>query len=108
MRRLLTILFYVVFATVAIASLTLLLPASRRLNLARERMATLETELAARNREVAEMRQFLHDLKDNPRAVEKVAREKFGLCREGETIYLYRGPADQTPAPPAATPAAEN
>jgi len=100
MQRALTILFFVGVAAVSVISLVLLLPASRRLNQARARVVELERELAERNSEVAELRQFLDDLQRNPGAVEKVAREKFGLCREGETVFLYRGPAENAPRLP--------
>ncbi|MBR2365201.1 MAG: septum formation initiator family protein [Lentisphaeria bacterium] len=32
----------------------------------------------------------VHDLEHNTAAAEKVAREKFNLCREGEEILIYR------------------
>lgn len=99
MSRVMMIVFYVVIAAVAIVSLVFILPASHRLNQMKSRVAQLEEELAARRREAVEMEQFLRDLRDNPRAVEKVAREKFGLCRPDEVIYLYTGPREGAPAP---------
>jgi len=41
-------------------------------------------ELTARNKKLEEERQFLQN---NPAYLEKVAREKMGLIREGETVY---------------------
>ncbi|MBO4305202.1 MAG: septum formation initiator family protein [Lentisphaeria bacterium] len=32
----------------------------------------------------------VHDLEHDTAAAEKVAREKFNLCREGEQILIYR------------------
>jgi cell division protein FtsB len=100
MPRALIILFYVVTVGVAIVSLVFLLPAYHQRNEMKARVAELELELAERDRESAEMRQFLHDLQHNPRAVEKVAREKFGLCREGEVIFQFQDD-DLPPSVPA-------
>jgi len=99
MPRALTILFYVVIIAVAIVSLAFLLPAYHQRNQMKTRVAELEMELAERDREAAAMRQFLHDLQNNPRAVEKVAREKFGLCQEGELIFQFQD--DESSAPPS-------
>jgi cell division protein FtsB len=104
MQRVLTILFYVVMAVVTIISLFFLLPASHKLNQMKARVAELETELAERNREAMEMRQFLSDLQSNPQAVEKVAREKFGFCREGEAIFVFQEPDENTPKLPPPPP----
>jgi len=35
------------------------------------------------------LQQEVHDLQHNASAVEKVAREKYHLCRDGEVIYIY-------------------
>lgn len=40
--------------------------------------------LEAKNKKLEEERQFL---KNNPEYLEKVAREKMGLIRQGETVY---------------------
>ena len=33
--------------------------------------------------------QEVHDLQHNASAIEKVAREQYHLCRDGEVIYIY-------------------
>lgn len=43
-----------------------------------------------------ELANEVHQLQTSPEAVEKVAREKFNLCREGETVLHYESsPAKQ-------------
>ena len=42
---------------------------------------------------VNEYRAQLHDLRVNPAAVERVAREKFGLCRKGERVVVFKDDA---------------
>ncbi len=39
--------------------------------------------------EIMAFQREIHDLEHNPAATEKVAREKFNYCREGEIIYVY-------------------
>ncbi|MGN0849596.1 MAG: septum formation initiator family protein, partial [Victivallaceae bacterium] len=36
-----------------------------------------------------ELANEVHQLQTSPEAVEKVAREKFNLCKEGETVLHY-------------------
>ena len=40
-------------------------------------------------RKYKQTKQEVHDLQHNASAVEKVAREKYHLCRDGEVIYIY-------------------
>ena len=42
------------------------------------------TELEARSKKLEEEQQFL---RNNPDYLEKIAREKMGLIRQGETVY---------------------
>lgn len=59
----------------------------RRCELAREN-ERLQHELDAMRAENVRLRQELERL-DDPEAVEKLAREKLGLVREGETVYRF-------------------
>ena len=56
----------------------------------------------ARTREIADR---IQAVRTDPRTVERLAREKFGLARSGETIFKFRSdlpsPAPSQPAPPA-------
>jgi len=42
--------------------------------------------------ETEELRKRIHALKTDPRAIERIAREKFGYCRPNETIYDFSAP----------------
>lgn len=47
------------------------------------------------------LRQQIHRLKTDPRAIERVAREKFGYCRPNETVYDFsEAVGNYPPAPP--------
>jgi len=48
-----------------------------------------DDKLTVLDEECNDIKQLIRDLKENPRAIERVAREEFGWCREGETIYTF-------------------
>ncbi|UCH77306.1 MAG: septum formation initiator family protein [Candidatus Coatesbacteria bacterium] len=76
----------------------------RRRELAREN-ERLQHELDQLQAENVRLREELESL-DDPEAVEKLAREKLGLVREGETVYRFvekdknRKNAEEKAAPP--------
>lgn len=47
----------------------------------------LETKVRTLQKEQAELRRLSALLDDDRQAIEKVARERYGMLREGETIY---------------------
>jgi len=49
----------------------------------------LEQKLLAAKMERDRLKDLAYDLEHSALAVEKVAREKFGLCRENERVYRY-------------------
>ena len=68
---------------------------------ARRRFAEEASALDAVRRENAEMRERIRRLKDDPAAVESIAREEMGLIRPGELLFILRDaarPASQKPA----------
>ena len=54
----------------------------------RQRREVLEKKQQEREKFSSEIR----DLEDSPDAVSRVAREKFGMSRSGETILVYSDP----------------
>ena len=56
-----------------------------------EKIAAMKRqEYRALHEETITLATRVHDLEHNRAAAEKVAREKFGLCKEGEQILIYR------------------
>jgi hypothetical protein len=47
----------------------------------------------------------LRELRTDYRAIERVAREKFGMCKPGEEIYHFEEPAGHEKAVEKALPA---
>ena len=56
----------------------------------REKVETLRAELDALRAENARLSGEIADLRQNPRAIERLAREQLGLARPDETVFLIR------------------
>ena len=55
----------------------------------RKDLAEIEAALLTEQKTHEDLRSDIHRLKTDKRAVEQVARDKFGLCREGEKVYDF-------------------
>ena len=49
----------------------------------------VEAENAELRRDVSRLRQEVKDLRDNPAAVERIAREQLGLVRKNEIVFQF-------------------
>ena len=52
-----------------------------------------KTSLARTEAEIEGLRRRAHELKTDPRAIERVSRERYGMIRDGEILYRFRDPA---------------
>lgn len=86
------LLFFVLILVIAAAAV-LLLPVYRDYQKKQQELAAVKEELNDRKEERTELSTEVTALGRSPEAVEKVAREKFGLVREGETVFRYDPPA---------------
>ena len=89
MGKVLTSLIYLLLGLVLIISGILVLPAYRKYRQTEKDVEMLQAELDRVKGEYLTIQQEVHDLQHNASAVEKVAREQYHLCREGEVIYIY-------------------
>ena len=70
-------------------STVLLWPAYREYKAHQKQLAKLKAELAkAREQRDSDIKAY-NALENDPRAVEKVAREKYRLVKEGETVLFF-------------------
>ena len=90
MKKILQYVFYVLFVGVLLIGGLILLKSWNDLQNMQDKVSDLQAKLRERNNECTELHQDIYDLKNNPDAVEKVAREKFRLCRENEIIFTYK------------------
>jgi cell division protein FtsB len=61
---------------------------------ARTEIQAKELELAALNRTLDSLRAWVDSLQNDSATLERLAREKFGLIRDGEILYRMAVPAD--------------
>jgi cell division protein FtsB len=63
---------------------------------ARQQYRTLETSLARSRAENAHLRQQARELREDPEAIEEIARRELGLIRPGEKLFIIKEvkPAD--------------
>ncbi|WP_234696821.1 FtsB family cell division protein [Candidatus Kryptobacter tengchongensis] len=50
----------------------------------------MKKEIEFIEKENASLRQKIHELETNPKAVEKIAREKYGMAKEGEEVFKIK------------------
>ena len=57
---------------------------------ARQQYRTLEASLAQSRAENASLRQQARELRENPQAIEEIARRELGLIRPGEKLFIIK------------------
>ena len=67
-----------------------LLPAWQDYCKTKKAVVAVEAQLLQHQAENEELRAEIHRLKTDKRAIERVARDKFGYCRPNEKIYDFR------------------
>ncbi|MBO5762614.1 MAG: septum formation initiator family protein [Lentisphaeria bacterium] len=86
-------LLYLLIALALAAAAVLLWPVYLEQQKKVNELSGLQEELNSKRAVSAELSKEVNALQQSPDAVEKVAREKFKLCREGETVLEYNDPA---------------
>jgi cell division protein FtsB len=82
-----------VVACLAVAAVLWLGPVCRENQATREAIERLNSTLGRQAQEIERLNQELRALRTDYRAIERVAREKFGMCRPDEEIYHFETPA---------------
>lgn len=52
-----------------------------------QRKQTLQVKISRLKKETKELKHKIHRLKNDPELLERIAREKYGMKKEGETVY---------------------
>ena len=89
-QKMLSGTLYVILAIVLIAAVILILPVYRKYVTMQNKVSRLEQEDRELREEHQKMLKEVHDLESESLAVEKIAREKYKLCRENEQILIYK------------------
>lgn len=89
MEKVYSYFVYAFFAVLAVVAFALLFPAYNNLKKMEIKLSELESKLDTKKAECTELRKRLNELENNPKAIEKIAREKFNMCKKDEIIYTY-------------------
>jgi cell division protein FtsB len=100
--KLFSYIVWILFFVLLGVAIYMILPAYTDYRQTKLSLSEIEKKLAEQQRETAELRREIDDLRKDPAAIERVGREKFGLCRDGEKIYHFDAPAGLGPTSPAA------
>lgn len=83
-------IFYFLILLIVLAAAALLLPAYRQYRIQKKKELRLEQRARRMKTEREKRHAEVEALENSPAAVEKVAREKFNLVKEGETVLVYK------------------
>jgi cell division protein FtsB len=92
---------FAVFSLVGVilaAGILACLPRLRERARMEEQLAEVAAEIARETEAINERRDKMAAIKADPRELERLAREKFGLGRTGEMIFRFEVPATNLPA----------
>ena len=90
MKKLLQILFIALLAIMVVAAVVLVFPAYHKYQSLKAKQLEIREELNRQKSETMVLRQRLNDLENKSNEVEKLAREKFNLSKNGEIIYKFK------------------
>lgn len=83
------LIFILVILTIGVGFFLQVVPVYRKMKQAELAVAEKTATRDRLRAELHSLQQEVHDLEHERAAIEKVAREKFHLCKEDEQIYLY-------------------
>ena len=89
-KKIVLYFFCLLVALLVLSSAILILPVYRKYQKRYESLTQLKEEASIKTAESIELNRVVHSLRYSSEAVEKVAREKFGLCNPGETVMRYK------------------
>ena len=58
----------------------------------RQRILALENEVKAEEEKQKQLETAIRNLKDDPKTVERLARERLGYAKPGETVFYFEAP----------------
>ena len=58
----------------------------------RQRILALEAEVKAEEQKQAQLQAAIRNLREDPKTVERLAREKLGFAKPGETVIVFEKP----------------
>lgn len=81
------------FVALIMICVAMVYPARRQYNRQLAFHARIQAEVALKRAERDALQKEVAALESSPAAIEKIAREKFRLCKDGEVVMYYKRPA---------------
>ncbi len=94
----------VIFLLVSIPSTFLFLGKYSEYNKLSTELLEMKKSLNQQEKENSSLRQDIEALRKDNQMIEKKIRERFGWCKDGETIYRFDTPSAGGAPPPVRTP----
>lgn len=94
MNRLLQIVFIALLASILVAAAVLVFPAYHKNRSLYEQRADTKQKLIEKQQEYLKLRHTLSNITSKTEEVERIAREKFNLCKDTETVYKFNNDPD--------------
>jgi len=94
-KKIIIYFFYLIVLMLVVSSAILIWPVYRKYQKRKIHIYELREQAAMKTAECVKLNKEVYGLEHKPAAVEKVAREKFGLCQEGETVMRYKNQPNQ-------------
>jgi cell division protein FtsB len=98
--RIIHYVFVVLVVALLLLSAFLIMPLYFEYRQVKLKLVDLDRSLAQQRRQSLELREEIEALRRDREAIERVARERFGFCREGEKIYHFDALEGLGPTPP--------
>lgn len=92
-------MWVLLFAAAVMLVVMWYLPLIRQNQAMREHALRLDAEIRLEEEEMQRKRAMIEALRSDPKAVERLAREKLGLARPGETVVLFEPPPPTNAVP---------
>lgn len=90
---------YILLAVFLGFAVLLVMPVYRKYTEMQRKVSDLEQDLRQAQEECRSLILEVHDLEHSALAAERIAREKFNFCREGEQVLIYKMPAGKEAQP---------
>jgi len=89
-KKIIIYFFYLIVLMLIVSSAILIWPVYRKYQKRKMIVSELREQAALKTAECVKLNKEVYGLEHKPAIVEKVAREKFGLCQEGESVMRYK------------------
>ena len=89
LKKVISAFLYIIMGLILIFALTMFSPAMKRTREIEMELEKQKLILESRKNTRTALLREVHDLERSPEAIEKIARERFNMCKDGEIVIKY-------------------